>query len=220
MTIRLLPIFPLPDVVLLPETTLPLHVFEPRYTEMLSDALEGDRTIGIQRVRQGHDELGRPAVYDIGCAGEIVEHEPLEDGRSNIVLKGTFRYRIDREPRTGKPYRIAEISPLPVRPLPKGTLARAGSDDLRRLLNAMVRHLAISVGRSEAGLLPDELSDEGLVNEAASRLGLDADERYSLLAMEDLEGRYAWVMAHVSSLQRRVEMLAPFRQTEIEPRWN
>src|SRR5262245_14132072 len=91
-----LPIFPLPDVVFFPETDLPLHIFEARYRQLLEDALEGERTIGIQLLDPARpsDADGRPALCAIGCAGTIVDHETLDDGRSNIVLKGTFRYRI------------------------------------------------------------------------------------------------------------------------------
>ena len=83
-----------------------------------------------------------------------------------------------------------------------------------------VERLADSVGRSEARHLPPSLSDEGLVNEAASRLGLGPEERYALLAMETLERRYAWVLDQVRSLQSRIDLLAPYRREGDDPRWN
>ncbi|HYN44007.1 MAG TPA: hypothetical protein VE129_19680, partial [Thermoanaerobaculia bacterium] len=64
------------------------------------------------------------------------------------------------------------------------------------------------------------LSDEGLVNEAASRLGLGSEDRYALLSMEGLADRYTWVLDHVRNLQMRVDLLAPFRRGEIDARWN
>src|SRR5512141_347918 len=132
----LLPLFPLPNVLLLPETTLPLHVFEPRYRTMLADALSGDRVIGIQLLNPAAppDGAGRPAVFEIGCAGEIVRHEPLEDGRSNILLRGTFRYRIAGERETPAPYRMAEVDPLAVRPLPATSPGGRTRRHLRRPL--------------------------------------------------------------------------------------
>ena len=218
---RLLPLFPLPDVLLLPETTLPLHVFEPRYRAMLSDALAGDRLIGIQLLKPaaGSDRAGRPAVFEIGCAGEVVEHETLEDGRSNILLRGKFRYRIALERETPTPYRVAEIAPLPVHPLPPAADGRTRRD-LRRLLAKSVERLADSVGRSHARSLPTQLSDEGFVNEALARLGLDAQEGYRLLAMDRLEERYAWALAHIAGVQRRLDFLGPFRRSEVDPRRN
>lgn len=217
---RLLPLFPL-DAVLLPETHLPLHVFEPRYCAMLADALAGEGLIGLHTLDPDGAPLpdGRPALRAYGCAGEVVEHEPLPDGRSNIVLRGAFRYRIAAE-QTGRAYRLAEVEEVPVHPLAPGREGGPGRRDLRRLLARGVEKLAVSVGRSEASHLAGTLSDEGLVNEAAARLGLGPEERYSLLEMDALADRYAWVLDHVRSLQARVDLLAPFRREEIDPRWN
>lgn len=214
---RRLPIFPLPDAVFFPETHLPLHVFEPRYREMLADALAGERLIGVQRLNPAAPaaEDGRPAVFEIGCAGEVVEHESLEDGRSNIVLRGAFRYRIESEPTSGRSYRIADVSPLEVRPLPGELTLPQGSGEPRRILVESIAKLAAAAGRPATGELPPELSDEGLVNEAASRLGLDADDRYTLLAMDALAERYAWVLDHVAGIQRRLDFLAPFRRPGV-----
>ena len=217
---RLLPLFPL-DAVLLPQTRLPFHVFEPRYRAMLADALDGERLVGLHTLAPDAPPLpdGRPALLPYGCAGEIVEHEPLPDGRSNIVLLGTFRYRIASE-RDGRPYRRAEVEEAPVAPLAPGRTGGPGRRELRRLLARDVERLADSVGRGEARYLPPSLSDEGLVNEAASRLGLGSEERYALLAMETLEERYAWVLDHVRSLQSRIDLLAPYRREGDDPRWN
>jgi len=219
---RRLPIFPLPDGVFFPETLLPLHIFEPRYRAMVADAMSGDRTLGIQRLRTGSefDGRGRPAVFEIGCAGEIVEHEPLDDGRSNIVLRGLFRYRMRSEEPETAAYRIANVEVLPAEPLPSSSGAVKGRREFRRLLSRVVAQLADSVGRPEARDLPAHLSDEGLVNEAVSRLGLDVDDRYQLLAMDRLEERYAWVLAHIKATQQRLDLLAPYRRAAVDPRWN
>ena len=216
-----LPIFPLPDVVFFPETELPLHVFEPRYRELVSDALDSERTIGIQLLdpTRPFDPEGRAGVFEIGCAGQIVDYEPLDDGRSNILLKGLFRYRIGTE-RSGKPYRVAEVEEMPIVPLPREGPATPSPKEMRRLLKQMITKLALSVGRAEASVLPSELSDEGLVNEAATRLGLDADDRYKLLTMDRLSERYSWVVSHIATIQRRLDLLAPYRRADIEARWN
>lgn len=217
---RRLPLFPLPGVVFLPETTLPLHVFEPRYREMLTDVLGGERILGIQLLVPGGapDPAGRPEVYPVGCAGEVVEHEPLPDGRSNILLRGLYRYRIEVEVPSGKPYRVAEVTPLRVEPLPDPPGAPAARRRIR--LVADVRRLADAVGRPQAKELPDDLTEEGLVNEILTRLGLDAEDGYRLLAMDRLEERYAWAEQLVLSLRRRLDLLAPFRPGDADPRWN
>ena len=98
----LLPLFPLPTAVLFPNVFLPLHVFEPRYREMVADALNSDRLIGMALLRPGWeaDYDGRPAVYPVGCSGVITHVERLADGRYNIVLRGLDRFRIVDEDRT------------------------------------------------------------------------------------------------------------------------
>lgn len=218
---RLVRLFPLPNVVLLPETTLPLHVFEPRYRRMLADALESDRLIGMQLLKPGDPGDGaRPAVYPVGCAGEIVDRDTLEDGRSNILLRGAFRYRIDSEPLTDTPYRVAEVTPIGIAPLPPAGGTDRTPRDLRRRLADAVRRLADGLGRAAARELPSGLSDEGLVNEAASLLGVEPEEAYLLLAMDRLEERYAWTLAHIEGVQRRLDSLSPFRRPGGNPRWN
>lgn len=216
---RRIPIFPLPGIVFFPETTLPLHVFEPRYREMLADVLAGDGILGVQLLDPAGrpDAAGRPAVHEIGCAGEVAEHEALADGRSNILLRGVFRYRIEHELPGGKPYRIAEVMERPVRPLADGV---PPPRERRERLVADVGRLADAVGRSHAKALPPGLSDEGIVNEILTRLGIDADDGYRLLAMDFLGERYDWALQLIESMQRRLDLLAPFRPASVEPRWN
>ena len=91
-----IPIFPLPNVVLFPNVFLPLHIFESRYREMVKDALASDRIIGMVLLQPGYEANyeGRPPVYPVGCAGVITHSEPLPDGRFNIVLHGSNRFRV------------------------------------------------------------------------------------------------------------------------------
>src|SRR3954468_20073739 len=110
----LLPIFPLPNVVLFPTVFLPLHIFEPRYREMVADALKQDRMIGMVLLRPGWqgDYEGRPPVYPVGCSGVITHAEKLDDGRYNIVLRGVERFRIlEEDDRLS--YRRAHVEQLP-----------------------------------------------------------------------------------------------------------
>src|SRR6266576_3705894 len=110
---ELLPLFPLPNVVLFPNVFLPLHVFEPRYREMVADAVAGDRLIGMVLLRPGwqRDYEGRPPVYPIGCSGLITHVEPLADGRYDIVLRGIERFRIVDEDHS-RSYRRAQVDSL------------------------------------------------------------------------------------------------------------
>ena len=85
-----IPLFPLPNVVLFPNVYLPLHIFEPRYRQMMDRALSGERVIGMVLLKPGyeHDYERTPPVYQVGCAGSITQFERLPDGRFNLVLKG------------------------------------------------------------------------------------------------------------------------------------
>src|SRR5262245_187582 len=97
--LRALPIFPLPNVALFPGAALPLHVFEPRYRELVRDALAGKKAMGIARLKPGFESNyeGRPAVFDVCGAGIIDGHRELADGRYDIVVRGVARVRILNE---------------------------------------------------------------------------------------------------------------------------
>ena len=120
-----IPLFPLPNVVLFPNVHLPLHIFEPRYREMVSDALDGDRIIGMVLLRPGWegDYEGRPSIYPVGCAGLISHAERLSDGRYNIVLRGLEKFRVRRED-TERSYRVAEVDAI-LEQTSEGTAARS-----------------------------------------------------------------------------------------------
>ncbi|MGC9328943.1 MAG: LON peptidase substrate-binding domain-containing protein [Candidatus Hinthialibacter sp.] len=108
-----LPIFPLPKVVHFPHTMLPLHIFEKRYQKMLNDALEGEGLIGMAVLKPGWEQnySGNPDIYPMACLGTILKHEPLQDGRSNILLLGLKRVRI-KEIIKPLPYRMASVEIL------------------------------------------------------------------------------------------------------------
>ncbi|EJL21166.1 LON peptidase substrate-binding domain-containing protein [Novosphingobium sp. AP12] len=102
-------IFPLPGAVLYPGLQLPLHIFEPRYRAMVSDALARDRLIGM--IQPQRPVEGSP-LYSIGCLGRIGDVEALEDGRFNIVLTGEARFRVSRELDVTTPFRQVEAEIL------------------------------------------------------------------------------------------------------------
>ena len=110
-----LPLFPLPNVVLFPDTLLPLHVFEPRYLEMLEQALDGNQLIGVVQLAPGweSDYYGSPAIHDILGVGEVVRRMKVEGGRSDILLRGRARGRILSEHQTELAYRTASVELLP-----------------------------------------------------------------------------------------------------------
>ena len=111
-----IPIFPLSNVVIFPGVQTPLHIFEPRYRVMTADALAGERTLGMVAVHEEQREAiaGDPVLHPYGCLGAIQGAEKLEDGRYNIALLGTKRFRIETEPPrpADRLYRVAEVTLL------------------------------------------------------------------------------------------------------------
>ena len=94
-----IPLFPLPETSLFPRVSRPFLIYEPRYREMIADALKGDKVIGMVRLRPGFekDYEGRPPIYGVGCAGTIEKYEQLPDGRYVILLRGLTTFRIVSE---------------------------------------------------------------------------------------------------------------------------
>lgn len=172
-----IPIFPLPNVVLFPNVLLPLHIFEPRYRQMLADALAGDRLIGmvlLQR-RTAADDDEHPAIYPVGCAGVVTHVEPLPDGRSDIVLRGLIKFRVTAED-GAKAYRMAHVEALhePVSPSDRERLFA-----LRRRLEELV--LATVPPSRRERQFPPEIPDEDLINALSQYLELEPLERQALL---------------------------------------
>ena len=175
----LLPIFPLPSVVLFPNVFLPLHIFEPRYRQMVSDALGGERMIGMVLLQPGYeaDYERSPAVYDVGCAGLITHVERLSDGRFNMVLRGLERFRIvgEESPSSTVLYRRALIAPL----AEAGPGSQDGLKQERRKLESLLAPL-FGGTLAERGL-PPAMPDEDLINALAQYLELEPIERQALL---------------------------------------
>lgn len=107
-------IFPLPNLVFFPKTNLPLHIFEPRYCEMVKETIQNKQLIGMFLLQPGwqDDYFGNPPVFPVGCAGEMVHFEELPEGKFNIVLRGLFRARAMGTVQEF-PYRKARIEVLP-----------------------------------------------------------------------------------------------------------
>jgi Lon protease-like protein len=208
---RRIPLFPLPGVVLLPGTLLPLHIFEPRYRAMVADALAGNRMIGMAMLKAGWEAAeDNPAVHTVGGAGEIVESEELEDGRYNILLQGQFRYRIVREETVVTPYRTARVEEIASIPF--------GSADEE----ARVSRKALGIFKRLRSMLdlppvPEGvLSPERLASELALRLRYAPEELQALLETDSLSSRFATLIGRMLEWQRRIQFLAPFRPGELD----
>jgi Lon protease-like protein len=180
---RVIPLFPLPNVVLFPGMPLALHVFEPRYRKLVTDVLGGQGVIGMVLLKPGWeaDYHGRPAVYPVGCAGRLEECDPCADGRFDIVLKGVSRFRIGEE-HAGEPYRLAAVAPLGETP-----------GDALALDQLQARVLA-AIGREADGpamlVTGADLPHELFVNALCQSLSLAPVEQQSLLDCDTLLTRY------------------------------
>ena len=171
-----IPIFPLEDVMLFPEMSVPLHIYEPRYKAMIADALKGNRIIGMVLLRPGYekDYERSPSVFPVGCAGVIQEVEQLPNGEYNITLGALTKYRITRE-EASKPYRIAHVTPV------ADTTAETDKAALharRQRLEALIQE---SGGRTGLRGIPDGISDERLVNGISQLAHIDELDRERLL---------------------------------------
>ena len=187
----LLPLFPLPTTVLFPNVFLPLHIFEPRYREMIGDALDSDRLIGMVLLKPGweRDYQGRPAIYAVGCSGVITHVERLSDGRFNIVLRGLDRFRIVTED-LDRNYRRAAFEPLTER-----CLTAADRTAIRSERSKLEALLSPAGDRPGAFHTPSDLrsavsmADEDLVNALAQYLDLEPLEKQALLEHDSLRSR-------------------------------
>ena len=104
-----IPVFPLSNFIIFPNTTVPLNIFEPRYIQMVDDCMKGNRLIGIVQPKKTGD-LKKPNLYEVGCIGKITSFNETEDGRYLIVLNGICRYKIVNELANDKLYRECKIN--------------------------------------------------------------------------------------------------------------
>ena len=179
MTTRLA-IFPLAGAILFPGLQLPLHIFEPRYRELVGSALTRDRRIGM--IQPQSAEEGAP-LYAVGCVGKIDEVQALEDGGYNIVLEGEARFRVLRELEVTTPFRQVEAE----------LLREAGDEVLssaeRASFEREARSFADRQGYSVDWDSVERLDDMSLINGVSQIAPFDAAAKQALLEAADLRAR-------------------------------
>jgi Lon protease-like protein len=177
------PVFPLAGALLFPRSQLPLHIFEPRYRDMVSDALRSDQLIAMVQPR---DHLDPPGLFEIGCLGRIVSSEELDDGRFNIVLEGLGRFRIGGEAKVDTRYRQIDADRTgfddDAEPEPLASIQRAE-------LERESRRYADALGYAVDWKAVTRLDDEMLVNGIAQIAPLDVGSKQALLEANDLSTR-------------------------------
>ncbi len=179
-TLTRLSVFPLAGVLLFPRMHLPLHIFEPRYRALVSDALARDRMIAMIQPRGGGDT---PPLYTMGCVGHVSQVEALDDGRYNIVLEGRSRFRMVRELDVKTPFR--QIEAELVSDPENESLALAE----RAALEAESRRFAVAQGYAVDWESVSRLDDEALVNGIAQIAPFDPASKQALLEAETLSER-------------------------------
>ena len=175
-----LPIFPLPGAILFPGLQLPLHVFEPRYRELVGSALAKDRLIGMIQPQTSADG---DALYGVGCIGRISDVEALEDGRYNIVLDGETRFRVLEELDVATAFR--QVSAEAIEEAADQTL----SSIERASFELEARRFADMQGYAVDWDSVSRLDDETLINGVSQIAPFDAASKQALLEAANLRAR-------------------------------
>ncbi|MGZ7081262.1 MAG: LON peptidase substrate-binding domain-containing protein [Thermoanaerobaculia bacterium] len=212
----LLPLFPLPNLVFFPNTRLPLHVFEPRYRKMITDALAGDSRIGIVLLRPGWeaDYFGSPPIHQWGTLGTIEQAVPLEDGRFNILIRGDARFRVVDEV-SRVPYRTARVVAQPEE-TQGPTEAYAQREWLAELSRQYLHYLPDQMAVPEI----ETVGLDALANALIMSLNLDVEEKQRLLEINDLVRRAEKIGFELQTRIESLRFLAPYRRGGGDPSKN
>ncbi|MHC5022969.1 MAG: LON peptidase substrate-binding domain-containing protein [Planctomycetota bacterium] len=203
-----MPVFPLPDFVLLPHAVQPLHIFEPRYRRLVSDCLDRSGQFALATFRcdqQKHSCDARPALRPVVCVGQIVQHEPLPDGRHIILLHGVCRARIVEliEPDDDCMYRAARLRPI------EGTEdAPAPMPGVREELRTLLAGPRLSRMRGVDNVMGwfdrEDVSTNALLELIGFALIQDTELKYRLLAEDRVARRAELIRAELVKLDRLV----------------
>ena len=204
----LLPLFPLPNLVFFPKTRLPLHVFEPRYRQLVSDAMASEQRMGVVLLKPGWESeyYRAPAIHELGTLGLIEQAVSLNDGRFNILLRGVVRFRVV-EPVGSVPYRIARVVAVPeVAAKPEEAYAHR-----EWLVELSRRYLELLPGQMEVPEL-DTANLDALTNALVMSLNLEMEEKQQLLELDRLADRCERVGELLKKRLEDLQFLAPYRR--------
>jgi hypothetical protein len=192
-----IPVFPLCRAILLPRATLPLHIFEPRYLQMIEDVMSTSRVLGMVQPASGEEEespASRTApLRKVGCAGRITSYEELDDGRLLLALSGIARFELVEEVELAKPYRICTVG---YERFLSDFEAGAGETDVDRdhLLQVLKAYLETRNLKADWAAI-GKASTEALVNSLALASPYGPEEKQALLEAADLKARAEMLVA-------------------------
>ena len=208
LSVRELPLFPLPDIVLFPSDVLPLHIFESRYRMMLQSVLETDRRFGVVRWDPRNQSMAA-----IGCCAEVVQHQTGEDGRSNIVTLGQQRFRVLNVTRE-TPFRSAMVSWIEDDPEENIDELHSLTDSVTKALRDVVELTGKLTDSPTA--LPDDLPD--LPRELSFWIGAHlggpvADQQQELLELTSTRTRLEQEFEMLDETRRQLAARTVLRDT-------
>ena len=179
--VRELPLFPLP-LVLFPGVPLPLHIFEPRYRQMLSDIRVTDNLFGLSYFDSNASDKELPPAGHVGCVAEVTETQPLPDGRSNILTIGVIRYRVEEYAERGDPYLVARVSFFEDEAEDEETLSER-SREVAETFTRIAR--AVRILNDERASLPDisDTEPQRLSFLVAAAMEIDAEVKQEMLEL-------------------------------------
>jgi Lon protease-like protein len=192
---KLIPVFPLAGALLLPRGQLPLNIFEPRYLNMIDDAMAGERLIGMVQTRSGGSRA-HPRLCAVGCAGRITSYAETSDGRYLITLTGVSRFKVEQELSAQSPYRQvrADFEPFEAdlesdaeAAVDEEALAplEAGRESLLNALKAYLACRGLEIDWDQAREAPIE----ALINSLSMALPFEPAEKQALLEAIDALAR-------------------------------
>ena len=181
---NIIPLFPLPNLVFFPRTYVPLHIFEPRYREMVQAAADSHRMVGMVLLKEGWeaDYEGTPAIFAMGCVGRMINVQRLSDGRFNILLQGLCRFEIQNEV-GAESYRQGRIV-LKGASQPDAALSAEIRQELLKVVAGFIR--SREDGLALASLLKQPIHDDVLVQNLSLALDFTPLEKQFLLESESL----------------------------------
>lgn len=215
-----IPLFPLPNCVLLPHATIPLHIFETRYRKMVNDALDSRGLIAMASFEGGgwkEDYEGNPPLKDHVCVGYIVRHQRLDDGRINMLLQGACRAKVIEE-LPHHPYRKALLEPIE-RETPMEIDLVEHRVRIEALLNDPVLKELSSISAVQ-NWLSREIPTNALIDLATMTACDDFDDRYAMLSQSDAEKRAAWLEQWLRNTRQTLRTAKKFEPPNLADRIN
>jgi Lon protease-like protein len=206
-------LFPLPNLVLFPSVIQPLHIFEPRYRQLMEDALKDDRLIGMALLRPNYEEdyYNSPPIYPVICLGRIYKEERMPDGRWNLLLHGLTRARVENEVGAERLYRTARVELIEEKEVPTVSTAKELRCQLGRETRRWFAAHEAAVIQLEK-LLHSDLTLGALCDVFGFALPIAIEMKQQLLEDVDVVERAQRLIAHLESTPPPEAIQAPARR--------